>query len=101
MLRNFGLDGCTFETLVFEGLEKPIVFLIQPEADLFEDRLGIGGIDDVGAALGERMVQLGRIRQVEIAGDEQVAGRPNGFAGVRVARDGIKRTRGPVTKVAQ
>ena len=101
MLRNLGLDGRALKPLVFEGLEKSIMFLIQPEADFFEDRLGVSRIDDVGAALGERVIEIGRVCKVEIAGDQQVAGRPNRFSGVRVARDRIKSPRGSVTKVAQ
>ena len=87
VLGDLGLHRAAFETLVFERLEEAIMLLVEPEADFLEDGLRVGRVDDVRAALGERGVELVGVGEVEITGDEQVAGRPDGLAGVGVAGD--------------
>ena len=53
VLRNLVLHGHPLEPLILESLEQTVVFLVEPEADLLEDGLGVGRVNDVGAALGE------------------------------------------------
>ena len=101
MLGDFGLHRGALESLVLEGFEEAVVFFVQPEADFLEDRLRVGRVDDVRTALRERRVELAGVRQVEIAGDEEVAGRPDGLAGVRVAGDRVEVARGAVAEVAE
>ena len=92
VLRDLGLHRGAFEPLVLEGFEEAVVFFVQPETDLLEDRLRVGRVDDVRAALRERGIELVGVRQVKVAGDEQVTGRPDGLAGVGVARDRVEAT---------
>ena len=53
VLRNLMLHGHPLEPLILESLEQTVVFLVEPEADFLEDGLGVGRVNDVGAALGE------------------------------------------------
>ena len=101
VLGDLGLHRAAFETLVFERLEEAIMLLVEPEADFLEDGLRVGRVDDVRAALGERGVELVGVGEVEITGDEQVAGRPDGLAGVGVAGDRVEIARGAVPEVAE
>ena len=66
-----------------------------------EDRLGVGRVDHVGPALRQRAVQLVGVREVEVAGDEQVAGRPDGLTGVGVAGDRVEVAGGAVAEVPE
>ena len=101
MLGDLRLDGGAFQALVFERLEEAVVFFVEPEADLLEDGLRVGRVDDVRAALRERGVELGGVREVEVAGDEQVAGRPDGLTRVGVAGDRVEVAGGAVAEVAE
>jgi len=101
VLGDLRLHGGAFQALVLERLEQPVMLLVEPEADLLEDGLGVGRIDDVRAALRERGVELAGVGEVEVAGDEQVAGRPDGLARVRVAGDRVEAAGGAVAQVAE
>ena len=101
MLGDLRLHGGAFQALVLERLEQAVVFFVEPEADLLEDGLRVGRVDDVRAALRERGVELGGVREVEVAGDEQVAGRPDGLTRVGVAGDRVEVAGGAVAEVAE
>jgi hypothetical protein len=77
-----------------------LVFLIEEEADLLEDRLGVGGEDRMLAHRDQRSVQLLGVGQVEIAAQRQVARRPRTPAEKRVARGDVVPAAGAVPQVA-
>jgi hypothetical protein len=49
------------------------VLLVQEEADLLQDRLGVGGEHGMLADRDQRLVELGRVREVEVPAQGQVA----------------------------
>ena len=63
-----------------------LVLLIEVESDFFQNRLRIRGVDRVLTHRGERLVELGRIGQIKIPAQRQVARRPRRAPKKRVTR---------------
>ena len=96
-VREFG----TRETARAERPVEVLVLLVEVKADPLEQRLGVGGKDGVLADGDEAVVQLPRVRHVEVPRQHQVAGRPGTAAEKRMAGAQIVAARGAIAQMAE
>ena len=84
-----------------ERLVKPLVFLVEEEADLLEQGLGVRSEDRMLADRDEAVVQLHRVGHVEIPGQHQVSRRPRAAPEERVARTQAVAAGGAVAEMSE
>ena len=89
------------QPLTFELVEQLLIGLIHEVPNLFEHRDGVGFLLGVLANLDQHVKQLVHVREVEVAGDHEVAGAPVVLPQERVAVLDIVLAKRAVAQVPQ
>ena len=97
---DHGRDVHALHAAVADGVIELRVRLIELEADLLQHALRVRAEDGVLPALHHELIELVRVREVEVPHDHERAGRPGAAAHIGMQRAFAKVTRGAVAQVA-